>query len=52
MATIEKIVEDHKSKMKRGIPQLNVCDRAVMVWWVRLIAVYAQWRSSLARHRN
>jgi hypothetical protein len=31
MATIEKIVEDHKSKMKRGMPQLNVCDRAVMV---------------------
>ena len=32
MATIEKIVQDHKSKMKRGIPQMNVCDQAVMNW--------------------
>ena len=31
METIEKIVEDHKSKMKRGTPQLNMCDPAVMV---------------------
>ena len=31
METIQKIVDDHKSKMKRGTPQLNICDPAVMV---------------------
>jgi hypothetical protein len=31
MTTINKIVQDHKSKMKRGTPQLNMCDPAVMV---------------------
>ena len=31
MTTIDKVVQDHKSKMKRGTPQLNMCDNAVMV---------------------
>ena len=31
MTTIGGIVEEHKSQMKRGTPQLNWCDPAVMV---------------------
>ncbi|XP_028392408.1 N-acetylgalactosamine-6-sulfatase-like isoform X2 [Dendronephthya gigantea] len=32
MTMIDNIVEEHKSKMKRGTPQLNWCDPAVMNW--------------------
>ena len=38
---IDPIVQDHKSKLKPGEPQLNYCDRAVMVcrdgvdYWLR-----------------
>ena len=31
METIEKVVEKHKSNLKPGVPQLNMCDPAVMV---------------------
>ena len=31
MKTIDMVVQDHKSKMKRGTPQFNICDPAVMV---------------------
>ena len=31
MTTIDNVVEEHKSQMKRGTPQLNWCDPAVMV---------------------
>ena len=31
METIEKFVKEHKSTMKRGVPQLNMCDEAVEV---------------------
>ncbi|KAK2164622.1 hypothetical protein LSH36_61g09061 [Paralvinella palmiformis] len=32
MAEIQKIVNDHKTHLKPGQPQLNYCDRAVMNW--------------------
>lgn len=37
METISPIVEDHHKKMKKGEPQLNYCDKAVMVKCNKLI---------------
>jgi hypothetical protein len=31
MQTISPIVEDHHKNMKKGEPQFNYCDKAVMV---------------------
>lgn len=31
MEVIRKVVSEHKSKLLPGVPQLNMCDNAVMV---------------------
>lgn len=31
MEVIRKVVSEHKSKLVPGVPQLNMCDNAVMV---------------------
>ena len=44
MTTIDKIVQDHHSKMKRGTPQLNMCDSAVMV------SLYLNYMKRISKH--
>jgi hypothetical protein len=44
MTTIDKIVQDHQSKMKRGTPQLNMCDSAVMV------SLYLNYMKRISKH--
>lgn len=51
LSWISPVVEEHRSTLVAGIPQLNMCDVAVMVSFTGLLQLFCPSPSSVSRMR-